>query len=337
MPAKTPQVLCEGARKAPMPTMIRPMLASQEKGPFSDPDWLFEMKWDGVRAICFVRKGQTRFVSRSQLEMTGQYPELANIASFLHAREAILDGEIVALDERGVARFQLLQPRLGRKNAREIQRLAAQSRLVFYVFDLIYLDGFDLTRCRLLDRKNLVEQVLKPSHNIRYSDHIIAEGERLFSEVAKIPMEGVVAKRIDSTYVQRRTSDWLKIKNVRELEVVIGGYTRSRKSRDYFGALVVGLYDNDGLQYVAHVGGGFKQHSLEQLDGLMQPIRTRHCPFFEKPVTNEAVQWVEPKFVVQVKFSEWTADGRMRHPVFLRLRDDKKPEECVLTQPVKWR
>lgn len=329
MPAKKPPIICEGARKASMPSMIRPMLATLVDHPFSDPEWLFETKWDGVRAICFVRKGQSRLVSRNQLEMTGQYPELANIASCLRAKEAILDGEIVALDEHGVSRFQLLQPRLGRKNPREIERMAAQSRIAFYVFDLIYLDGFDLTNCKCLERKSLLERVLKTSKNVRYSDHIIGEGQELFREVAKVPLEGIVAKRIDSPYVQKRTSDWLKMKTVQESEVVIGGFTEPRKTREHFGALVVGLYKGKDLHYVAHVGGGFNRNSLEHLHKLMQPLRIRHCPFIEKPVTNEPVQWIAPKLVAQVKFSEWTADGRMRHPIFLGLREDKKPEDCV--------
>ncbi|HZE67990.1 MAG TPA: non-homologous end-joining DNA ligase [Pyrinomonadaceae bacterium] len=312
-----------------MPSTVRPMLATLVDQPFSDPDWLFETKWDGVRAICFVRKGRARFVSRNQLEMTGQYPELASIASSLKAKEAILDGEIVALDEHGISRFQLLQPRLGRKNPREIERLAAQSKIAFYVFDLLYLDGFDLTQCKLLDRKSVLERILKTSNNIRYSEHIIGEGERLFHEVAKIPLEGIVAKRIDSPYVQKRSSDWLKVKTIQEMEVVIGGYTEPRKSREYFGALVVGLYQGKELHYVAHVGGGFNHQSLEQLFKLMEPLRTKRCPFIEKPVTNEPVQWVKPKLVVQVKFSEWTSDRRLRHPVFLGLREDKKPEDCV--------
>ena len=330
MPSRKQQLVCEGARKASMPASVHPMLATLVDKPFSDSEWLFETKWDGVRAICFVRKGHARFVSRNQLEMTGQYPELANIASCIKGKEAILDGEIVALDEHGVSRFQLLQPRLGRKNAREIESLAARSRIAFYVFDLLYLDGFDVTRCTLIKRKDLLERILKPSNNVRYSDHIVAEGERLFREVAKVPLEGIVAKRIQSLYVQKRSSEWLKIKTIQESEVVIGGYTEPRKTRTHFGALVVGLYNKaKEFHYVAHVGGGFNQHSLEQVFKLLQPLRTKRCPFIEKPITNEPVQWVKPKLVAQVKFSEWTADARLRHPVFLGLREDKKPEQCV--------
>lgn len=326
---KLPRAICDGARKAAMPEIIQPMLATLADKPFSDPDWLFETKWDGVRAICFLKNGRAGFFSRNQLEMTAQYPELINIADCVNASEAILDGEIVALDEKGVSRFQLLQPRLGRKNTSEIQRLATNTRLAYYVFDLLYLDGFDLTQCPLLDRKEKLEAILKSSKNVRYSDHIIGEGERLYAEIAKVPLEGIIAKGLTSTYAQRRSKAWLKIKTVQEAEVVIGGYTEPRKSRANFGALVVGLYTEGKLHYVAHVGGGFNQKTLEQVYRLMQPRKTRQCPFVEEPKTNEPVQWVKPKLIAQVKFSEWTADKRMRHPIFLGLREDKAPEQCT--------
>lgn len=311
-----------------MPIAVKPMLATLVDKPFSDPNWLFETKWDGVRAVCFIKNGKARFVSRNQLEMTGQYPELAAIATSVLATNAILDGEIVALDEHGVSRFQLLQRRLGRKNAGEIGRLAATTRLAYYVFDLLHHDGLDLTPCSLLNRKTLLESILKPSKNVLYSDHIIGEGEKLYEAIAKVPLEGIIAKRIESTYVQRRTSDWLKIKTTLESEVVVGGYTLPRNSRSHFGALVVGLYQDGELHYVAHTGGGFNQKTLEHIHKLMQPLRTEESPFVETPKTNEPVHWIKPKLVAQVKFSEWTADRRMRHPVFLGLRTDKKPSDC---------
>jgi len=324
---KPQQTICDGARKTAMPPVIQPMLATLVDEPFSDPEWLFETKLDGVRAVCFIRNGKASFVSRNQIEMTTQYPELASIAESVSSADAILDGEIVALDGRGVSRFQLLQPRLGRKNSGEIARLAATTRIVYYVFDLLYLNGSDLTACKLLDRKTTLGRILRPSKNVRYSDHIIGEGEKLFKEVAKVPLEGMIAKRLASKYVPRRSRDWLKIKTIQQSEVVIGGYTQPRNSRSYFGALVVGLYRDGKLQYVAHTGGGFNQQTLAETYRLLQPLKTKDCPFVEKPKTNEPVQWVKPKLVAQVKFSEWTADQRMRHPIFLGLRQDKKPEE----------
>jgi bifunctional non-homologous end joining protein LigD len=320
---------CAGAKMSAMPVAIKPMLATLVDKPFSDPKWLFETKWDGVRAVCFLKNGKARFISRNQLEMTGQYPELASIAASINATNAILDGEIVALDEHGVSRFQLLQRRLGRKDAGEIGRLASTTRLAYYVFDVLHLDGIDLTTCSLLERKALLETILKPSKNVRYSDHIIGAGEKLFEVIAKVPLEGMIAKRIDSTYVQRRSADWLKIKTTLESEVVVGGYTQPRNSRSFFGALVVGLYQDGELHYVAHTGGGFNQKTLEHVYKLMQPLKMSASPFVDPPKTNEPVHWIKPKLVAQVKFSEWTADRRMRHPIFLGMRTDKKPNECT--------
>jgi bifunctional non-homologous end joining protein LigD len=323
------KTICDGASEAAMPHVIHPMLATLVDKPFSDSDWLFETKWDGVRAICFLKNGKARFVSRNQNELTAQYPELANIGDAVGAQRAILDGEIVALDEKGVSRFQLLQPRLGRKHSGEIARLAAKSHIAYYVFDLLYLDGFDLSRCKLIDRKELLEKTLKSSKNVRFSDHIIGAGEALYKEVARIPLEGIVAKRTTSPYVQKRSRDWLKIKTVQESEVVIGGYTQPRHSRSYFGALVVGLYDHGKLHYVGHIGGGFNERSLEQIFKLLRPLKINKCPFVDEPPTNEPVQWVKPKLVAQVKFAEWTAERRLRQPIFLGLRDDKKPQESM--------
>lgn len=327
--SKTSTGPCAGAKRTTMPAVIKPMLATLVDKSFSNPEWLFETKWDGVRAVCFIKNAKARFFSRNQIEMTAQYPELAGIAQSVHASTVILDGEIVALDEHGVSRFQLLQRRLGRKNAGEIGRLAATTRLAYYVFDVIFLDGFDLTACQLKDRKATLEKILKPSKNVRYSDHIIGEGEKLYEAIAKVPLEGIIAKRLDSRYVQKRTPDWLKIKTTLASEVVVGGYTQPRNSRSYFGALVVGLFSEGKLHYVAHTGGGFNQKTLEQVYKMMQSLKTKACPFVDPPRTNEPVQWVKPKLVAQVKFSEWTADRRMRHPIFLGLREDKKPGECT--------
>jgi len=322
-----PKLACE-AKKGLMPIVIRPMLATLVDQPFSDPDWLFETKWDGIRAVCFLSNGKARFVSRNQNDLTAQYPELANTGASIKGKNAILDGEIVALDEQGISRFQLLQPRMGRKNSSEIARLASKTRVAYYVFDLLYLDGFVLTGCALVDRKLALQSILKSSKNIRLSDHIVEHGEELYKEIVRVPLEGMIAKRLDSVYAQRRSRDWLKIKTVLESEVVIGGYTEPRHSRSYFGALVVGLYDKGKLSYVGHAGGGFTDKTLAQIYKLLQPLKTTTSPFAEKVQTNEPVQWVKPKLVAQVKFAEWTADRRMRQPIFLGLREDKNPKEC---------
>jgi bifunctional non-homologous end joining protein LigD len=323
---KTTAAVCPQARAARMPEVIHPMLATLVDDPFSDPQWIFETKWDGFRSICFVNKGKARFVSRNQIEMTAQYPELATVARQVDARQAILDGEIVALDQEGMPRFQLLQPRVGRKSG--LQALRGKGEIVYFVFDLLYCDGYDLTRCSVVERKQALEQILRPASFIKLSDYIEGEGEAFFKEIEKFHLEGMIAKRADGPYFQKRSSDWLKVKTIQRSEVVIGGYTQPRGSRSHFGALVVGLYSDRELHYVAHVGGGFNQRSLADLHKIMQPLKAKKSPFVDAPKTNEPVQWLKPKLVAEVKFSEWTADARLRHPVFVGLREDKKPQEC---------
>ena len=326
--AKTTGDFCSASRKARMPEVIHPMLATLVDEPFSNPEWIFETKWDGFRAICFIKDGVARLVSRNQLDMTFQYPELAGIGKQVKASEAILDGEIVALDREGMPRFQLLQPRVGRKKKSDIEALLGKAKIVYYAFDLLYVDGCDLTACSVVERKAALETILRPANFIKLSEHIASDGEAFFEQIEKFHLEGMMAKRAASPYVQRRSADWLKVKTIQRSEVVIGGYTRPRGSRSHFGALVVGLYRASKLHYVAHVGGGFNQRTLTQIFKLMQPMKTKESPFVDAPKTNEPVQWIKPKLVAEVKFSEWTTENRLRQPIFIGLREDKRPEDC---------
>ena len=318
--------LCAGARKARMPNEINPMLATLVDEPFSDPEWIYETKWDGFRSVCFIDRGSARFVSRNQIEMTPQYPELANVPKQINAKQAILDGEIVALDEHGMPRFQLLQNKLRIRSGSYPK--ASKAQIVYFVFDLLYCDGYDLMNCPVVERKALLERIIRPASFIKYSDHVAAAGEHFFQEIEKFRLEGMMAKRAASKYVQKRTSDWLKVKTVLRSEVVIGGYTQPRGTRSYFGSLVCGLYKGRDLHYVAHTGGGFNEKTLASIYKLLQPLKTDKSPFIKPPKTNEPVQWLKPKLVAEVKFSEWTADERMRQPIFLGLREDKKPQDC---------
>ena len=318
--------LCPAARKARMPDVIKPMLATLVDDPFSDSDWIFETKWDGFRSVCFITKGSARFVSRNQIEMTAQYPELVNIPKQINAREAILDGEIVALDEHGMPRFQLLQNKLRIRSGSYAK--ATKAQLVYFAFDLLYYDGQDLMNCAVIERKALLENILRPASFIKYSDHIAGDGKEFFRHIEKFHLEGMIAKRAASKYVQKRSSDWLKVKTVLRSEVAIGGYTQPRRTRSHFGSLVVGLYRGHDLHYVAHVGGGFNERTLASIYKLMQPLKTDRNPFVNAPKTNEPVQWLKPRLVAEVKFSEWTADDRMRQPIFLGLREDKKAQDC---------
>jgi bifunctional non-homologous end joining protein LigD len=318
--------VCSAARKARMPAIIKPMLATLVDESFSDPEWIFETKWDGFRSVCFVKNGEVRFVSRNQIEMTPQYPELSGVPKQIEAKEAILDGEIVALDKDGMPKFQLLQNKLRIRSGSYAH--ASKAQIVYFVFDLLYVDGFDLMNCSVVERKAKLAEILRPANFIKLSDHIEADGEEFFRHIEKFHLEGMIAKRAASKYVQKRTTDWLKVKTVMRSEVVIGGYTEPRGARSHFGSLVVGLYRGKDLIYVAHSGGGFNEQTLAKLYKLMQPLKTNVCPFQVKPKTNEPVQWVKPKLVAELKFSEWTADGKMRQPIFLGLREDKKPTDC---------
>lgn len=330
------QITITGLDKTPMPQIVNPMLATLVDKPFSDAEWLFEYKWDGVRAICYLKDGKAHFVSRHGKEMGFRYPELASVTQSVQAKQAILDGEIVALDERGRPDFQLLQSRIGVEAELDIKRLSEEHPVVYYAFDLLYYNGFNLMPAPLEQRKALLEAIISANGVVRFSSHVLGDGEGLFRQVQAAKLEGVVAKHRLSGYVQRRSSRWLKLKTVMQQEVVIGGYTRPRRTREFFGALVVGLYRDDHLVFVGHVGGGFNRKLLDQIYRMMQPLKTRRSPFADVPSTNEPVQWLKPKLVAQVKFAGWTTDKQMRQPIFLGLRDDKEPKDCVLEekQPV---
>ncbi len=325
-----------------MPHVIHPMLATLIDKPFDGPDWLYELKWDGYRAITFLEGGSVRLVSRNQNEMTAAYPELHSIPDFLKARSAILDGEIVAMDEQGRPSFSLMQQRTGvGEGGRRIRRTRDDIPVVYYVFDLLYLDGYNLMQAELEQRKALLASILTPCDLIHYSDHYLGSGKALFEAAQERNLEGIVAKRRSSLYVQKRSTDWLKIKIVKRQECVIGGYTDPRGSRENFGSIVLGLYDEQGqLIHIGHAGSGFTEQSHAALWKQLHALETKHSPFFGKVESTRPVHFVKPKLVAEIKFSEWTHEGqsggvKMRAPVFQGLRFDKKPEECRFERPVK--
>jgi len=330
----------EGTAKRPMPTAIHPMLASVTEKTFDNPDWLFEIKWDGYRAVSFIADGTVRLVSRNQNDLTPRYPELRELPKFVKAQNAILDGEVVVLDEQGRSSFSLMQQRTGiRAHGR---RVAPQQHLpiLYYVFDLIYLDGYDLRRVNLEDRKRVLKQILNSSDIVRYSDHYPGEqGTALFEVAKQKGLEGILAKKRNSCYEERRTSEWLKIKITRTIDCVIGGYTDPEGTRQFFGSLVLGLYnDRKGLIHVGQAGTGFTHATLKQIYGVLKKIESNKNPF-TGPVDAKKVHWLKPLRVAEVKFTEWThetAEGglKLRAPVFLGLREDKNPEECTLTGQV---
>jgi len=313
------------------------MLATLVDRAFDDPQWLYEIKWDGYRAIAFLDGGSVRLVSRNQNDLSAAYPELASMSDSVKAGNAVLDGEIVALDEQGRPSFSLMQQRTGvGEGGRRIRRTRDDIPVVYYVFDLLYLDGYDLMQIDLEQRKELLASILTSSSLIRYSDHYIGNGKALFEAAAQRGLEGIVAKRRNSCYLQKRSSEWLKIKIVKQQECVIAGYTDPRGSRENFGSVVLGLYDDEGrLIHVGHAGSGFTQESHAALWKRLHALETKGSPFYGKVESTRPVHFVKPELVAEIKFTEWTHEGRsggvkMRAPVFQGLRFDKKPQECKI-------
>ncbi len=324
-----------------MPGPFTPMLATLVEEPFDDPAWLFEVKWDGYRALSSIAGGQAKFFSRNQNEMTGDFPELLELPSHLKASTAVLDGEICALDAQGRSSFSLMQQRTGFEPSKLRRRKRGDVEIVYYIFDLLYLDGFSLFRVSLETRKQLLTSILTASHLIRYSDHIDEKGLSLFKVAADQGLEGMVAKKRNSFYQQKRTRDWLKVKIRHTQECVIGGYTDPRGSREHFGSIVLGLYDQKGsLVPVGQAGSGFTHHTHEAMWMKLKALKIETSPFSEKPDSSRGLHFVRPELVAEIKFSEWTHSGaaggpKMRAPVFTGLRFDKKPRECVFEIPVK--
>jgi bifunctional non-homologous end joining protein LigD len=323
-----------GAVKGPMPRVIHPMLATLTDHPFSSDEWLYEIKWDGYRAVSFIEDGHVTLVSRNQNDMTSLYPELQELSAHANGRQVIFDGEVVALDEKGRSSFSLMQRRAGIRSGVKRTRPDSSMPVIYYAFDLLYLDGYNLMKVDLEQRKEILRQVVSPSDILRYSEHFVEEGERLFEAAAEQGLEGIVAKRRRSCYEQKRSREWLKMKITRRQECVVGGYTDPRGSREHFGSLVLGLYDDRGhLIHVGNAGTGFNSATHDDMWNRLQRLKTGKSPFYGKVESTRRPHWVTPELVAEIKFTEWTHEGqsgavKMRTPIFEGLRFDKPPQEC---------
>ena len=330
-----------GAVRAAMPSSVSPMHATLTEHAFSAPDWLFEPKLDGVRAIAFIDRAKIQLRSRRGLDSTRQYADIAQELAEQVEPQMVLDGEIVAFDETGVPSFQKLQGRMNLQRAEDIRKAVQQVPVVYYVFDLLYATGYDLRGARLSDRKELLGLVLLPTDRVLPVQAFDEDGVTAFEAARDLGLEGVIAKRRDSTYESgKRSRSWLKVKATQEQEFVIGGYTGGEGSRsDTFGSLLLGYYDGegkDGLRYVGHVGTGFDDRRLIDLKSRLESLRTDANPFsdevrrgsmvFGRP-RSVPVHWVKPELIAQVKFVQWTDEGYLRAPSFLGLTDDKAPLE----------
>jgi bifunctional non-homologous end joining protein LigD len=328
-----------------MNDILQPMLASLIDAPHQDPQLVYEPKYDGIRAIAEIAaKGYVRLWSRLGNEKTNQFPEIAAaLAAWARPRTQplVLDGEIVALDDKGEPTgFQQLQGRIHLIDASGPSRPSRRSRpssasspsgrVAFIAFDILQDGTTDFRDRPLVERRAALVKLFgrAGSSTLRISDQVRGDGRALYQQALERGWEGLIAKRADSLYKSgKRSPDWRKIKLVHQQEFVIGGWTEPRQTRTYFGALLLGVYEGTDLIYIGHTGTGFNERELARLMKLLGPLETNECPFKNRPKTNERPHWIRPQLVAQIKFTEWTADAKLRHPVYLGLRDDKKPAE----------
>lgn len=319
----------KGARKAALPASIEPMLASAVTKPPRGSQWLYEIKWDGVRALCQIKNGSLQIQSRRGNRCEKQYPELKTLPEQTNVKTAWLDGEICVLDEDGRSRFELIQPRIG-ANLNAVSHLAETSPATLFLFDVLYVDGYDLRGVALEDRKQLLKVIVTPSDHIRISDAFETEGEEMFEAARNMGLEGILAKDRRSTYEPSRSTRWLKVKVQNEQEFVIAGFTEGE--RDYFGALILAVHEDGAFKHVGQVGTGFDQKKMKEIYERMKPLITKSNPLAGKPRIKGAA-WVKPELVCEVRFLEWTKDKMLRAPVFAGLRSDKPAAEAVREEP----
>ncbi|HEY0662140.1 MAG TPA: non-homologous end-joining DNA ligase, partial [Lysobacter sp.] len=316
-----------------MPGKLEPMLAEVADTPFQHPDWLWEPKLDGYRVLAFIDDKGVRLRSRRGLELANTFPLLAAELRKQAGSGMILDGEIVAFDADGKPSFNALQNRFQLKTPVDIAAADRKSPTLFFAFDLLYFEGIDLRKTPYRDRRRYLAQCLLPSPFVQLV-HAAEDGEALHEAALASGFEGVIGKHKDSKYeAGRRSRSWVKVKPTHSADFVIGGYTRGKGSRASLGSLLIGYQDKDGLRYASHVGSGFDDRTLKQVQARLEPLHARSSPFIEKPVVNGPVTWVKPELVAEVNFQSWTEDGSLRAPIFLRLRDDIDPKTVKRTTP----
>jgi bifunctional non-homologous end joining protein LigD len=301
-----------------LPKRLQPMLATLTDAPFDDKEWIFEDKYDGFRMVAKIEGGKVTLYSRNGKVISHNYSEVAKALEGVKA-DAVIDGELVALDKKGVSHFQLLQNALRHK-----------AKLVYCAFDLMFCDGEDLRKLTLLERKKRLHQILPRQKLIAFSRHRRGNGTKFFEEAERKGLEGIMAKRADSMYLSgARADNWLKIKTSKRQEVVIAGFTAPRRTRPFFGALTLALHEGRGWRYIGHVGTGFSHETLEELHSELIKLETPRSPFRGRVKDEAVTTWVKPRLVAEVKFTEWTSSGEMRHPVYLGLRRDKNADDVV--------
>lgn len=320
-----------GAVKAEMPGFFEPMGAMIADKPPKGDEWIFEVKWDGVRGLVYIDNGAMKIYTRNSNRCENQYPELLVIPHYIEAEQVILDGEIVVLDEKGVSHFELIQPRIHVKDANAIAKMGQKNPVHLFVFDLLYLDGYDLRRMPLIERRRVLAKIIKPFTLLRVSEYFENTGEHLLDAARQSGLEGLVAKCTTSVYESRRSREWLKLKLTAEQEFVIAGYTPGE--REPFGSLALGYYEGGKLLYAGNVGTGFNGRNLAELWALLEPLEIPKMAFAHADKVPKGTKWVKPELVAQIKFANWTGDRKLRAPVYLGLRDDKSSREVSREAP----
>ena len=318
--------------REPMPTIASPMLATAIDAPFDDPAWLFELKWDGYRALVSIdERGTVTIASRNGNDFTTKFAELRALADAFSERPIVVDGEIVVLDREGRPSFSALQERVDRFG----RTAPNKAPVTFAVFDVLYGNARDLRAEPLAKRKAILEKLLTGRGPVMLSKHVVGDGKALFDLAKTRGLEGIVGKKSSSAYVERRSRDWVKIKAQQRAEVVIGGWTEGRGSRKHFGALLAGVYEGEVLRYAGSIGTGFDAKRLAAIASELAPLERKTSPFSDEPKTATVAHFVEPTLVAEVTFTEWTRDGSLRHPVFVAMRIDKDARDVVRERAIR--
>jgi DNA ligase D-like protein (predicted ligase) len=306
--------------RSPPPEWVEPMKAVLTDERFSSEEWIFERKLDGIRCLAFRRGGEVRLLSRNKLSLNARFPEIASALQAASDVDCVVDGEVVAFSG-GKTSFERLQ-----------QRGERPVSIFYYIFDLLYVDGHDVRALSTRTRKALLKEAMMFGGPLRNTPHRNRDGEAFYAEACRRGWEGLIAKRVDAPYSGGRSRDWLKFKCSAEQELVIGGFTAPKGTRTELGALLLGYYDSGRLRYAGKVGTGFTEETLRRLSSSLAPLERSSSPFADE-VKERNTTWVEPRLVAQVGFSEWTRDGRLRHPRFLGMREDKAADEVVRETP----
>ena len=326
----------KASSRTSVPKDIEPMLATLADKPFDSPDWLYELKMDGIRALVVKDGEKFEMWTRNDRPLTERFPTLAAALRELPGDSAVLDGEIVALDSEGHSHFELIQPRIHLSRERDIAEADDRIPVYFYAFDLLYLNGYDLRRFPLEQRKAVLKKLIPGNGGwVRYNDHIEARGTDFFNAVSKRGLEGIVAKHRESPYQQTRSRYWIKIKTQHTDHFVVAGFTPPEGSRKYFGALLLGLYNKEGeLIHVGRAGGGFDEKTLKEVFEELRPLVIPKSALKNIPAEVRKSTWVRPELVCEVRFTEWTSAKQLRAPVFQGLRDDIDAKDCKFEESI---